>query len=120
MVALEAKYRDAGLSVMCFPSADFRQELAKNEDVAAFVGKFGADHGLLMMDRIHLNGDGQAPAWGWLKKKSGNTDEIGWNFRTKFLIARDGQQVERFERVDPNDLEGHIKQLLGGDAKAGL
>ena len=120
MVALRKKYGDAGLSVMCFPSGDFRQELKKNEDIAAFVDKFGADHGLILMDQIHLNGEAQAPAWSWLKSQSGNTDDIGWNFRTKFLVARDGEQVERFEGVDPNDLEDRIKQLLSADGKAGL
>ena len=105
---------------MCFPSRDFRQEYKNNGDIAAFVNKFGSDHGLLMMDQIHLNGNGEAPAWAWLKAQSGNTDDIGWNFRTKFLVARDGQQVERFERVDPIDLEDRIKQLLKADAKAGL
>jgi glutathione peroxidase len=120
MVALESKYRDAGLSVMCFPSRDFRQELKNNEDIASFVAKFGADHGLIMMDQIQLNGDGQAPAWGWLKSQSGNLDDVGWNFRTKFLVARDGEQVERFERVDPNDLEDRIKELLKVGSKAGL
>ena len=78
---------------MCFPSRDFRQEYKNNGDIAAFVNKFGSDHGLLMMDQIHLNGNGEAPAWAWLKAQSGNTDDIGWNFRTKFLVARDGLGV---------------------------
>ena len=120
MVALESKYRDAGLSIMCFPSRDFRQELKNNEDIADFVKKYGADHGLIMMDQIHLNGDNQASAWRWLKQQSGNENDVGWNFRTKFLVARDGLQVERFERVDPIDLEERIKQLLSSDGKAGL
>ena len=45
--------------------------------------------------------------------------EIHWNFGTKFLAARDGQEVRRFDRILPEELEGDVVELLGaGEASA--
>ena len=125
MVAIEKEYRDQGLSIMCFPTDQFRQELAKNADIDAFVKrKFGADHGLIMMDKIDVNGQNASPVWNWLKAASKDTSDVGWNFRTKFLVAPDGVTVRRYERKDPADLEADIVALLEhasvGATKSGL
>ena len=116
MVAIEKQYRDQGFSVMCFPSDEFgRQELSKNSDIDAFVkGNFGADHGLLMMDKIKCNGADASPVWNWLKAASGDTRDVGWNFATKFLVAADGVTVQRYERKNPSELEADILALLTG------
>jgi glutathione peroxidase len=122
MVAMEREYRDRGLSIMCFPSDEFGgQELKKNADIDAFVKKFGEDHGLLMMDKIATNGANTASVWQWLKDTSGDTSDVGWNFRTKFLVSPDGKSVKRYERKDPSDIEADIVALLeGGATKSGL
>ena len=122
MVALEEKYRSSGLSIMCFPSAQFGgQELDQNADIDAFVKEFGADHGLLMMDKIDCNGAATAPAWQWLKDASGDTGDVTWNFRTKFVVARDGTTVYRHDgNLYPDALEADLVHLLGPANKAGL
>lgn len=100
--ALYRKYKDKGLVVVGFPSNDFREQEPGNE---AEIKKFCStkyDVTFPMFSKIHVNGDERAPLYKWLVGKTDGKD-IEWNFG-KFLIARDGQSVQRFaSRTTPED-----------------
>lgn len=118
MVELDQKYKDAGLTVMGFPSEDFNQELPTNQGVIDFVQKFSVEFPI--MDRISVNPPDEPDFWTWLKETSGETKKVRWNFSTKFLVSADGTTVKRYDGVDPNDCEQDILALLPGAGKSGL
>ncbi len=68
-----------------------------------------------MFAKTLVNGDGAADVYKFLK--AGNTDEegkedIAWNF-TKFLVARDGQVLQRFApQVAPEEIAEVAKAHL--------
>ncbi|MGY6643681.1 MAG: glutathione peroxidase [Salinarimonas sp.] len=84
---LHGRYRDAGLVVIGVPSNDFRQELASNEEVAAFCeARFGIDFPLTAISRV--TGAQAHPFYRWAREvRPGETPR--WNFH-KYLIAPDG------------------------------
>ena len=52
--------------------------------------------------KIEVNGDGAHPLYKKLKKESGGSDKIRWNFE-KFLLDGDGKVIKRFSpRVKPD------------------
>jgi glutathione peroxidase len=69
-----------------------------------------------MFSKIEVNGPGQAPLYALLKEAQpgeGESADIAWNF-TKFLVDGDGTVVARFEpTVTPEDIEPHVRALLG-------
>jgi glutathione peroxidase len=90
--ALYDRYRDRGLVVLAVPSNDFRQELARNEDVAEFCEvNFGLD--IPMTTITPVKGDNAHPFYQWVKRSSGFVP--GWNFN-KVLIAPDGSVAATF------------------------
>ena len=68
-----------------------------------------------MFSKIDVNGDGASEIYQFLK--AGNPDEegnedIAWNF-TKFLVARDGQVLQRFApKVTPEEIAEVAKAHL--------
>ena len=58
-----------------------------------------------MHAKIEVNGDGAHPLYKKLKKESGGSDKISWNFE-KFLLDGDGKIIKRFSpRVKPDSTE---------------
>ena len=116
------KYRDRGFEVLDFPCNQFGEQAPGSYDeIHAFcTGTYNIT--FPQMAKIEVNGEGEAPLYGWLKSKAAfggfdTTDRIGayldrmfrsqdslydqnpdikWNF-TKFLIDRSGKVVARFE-----------------------
>jgi glutathione peroxidase len=117
---LEALYenkRDAGLNVLGFPANNFgAQEPGTHEEIVAFCS---SNYGVQfpMFEKISVKGDDQHPLYasliqaqpqathkpgsdfkeklaGYGIKQDDETDVL-WNFE-KFLVARDGEVVERF------------------------
>ncbi len=91
--ALYQRYRDQDFMIIGFPANNFmNQEPGNNEEIIAFCQEnYGVS--FLMMSKISVKGDDQAPLYQWLtqKERNGNVDtEISWNFQ-KFLIDEDGQ-----------------------------
>ena len=101
---LHAKYADRGLVIVAFPCNQFaKQESGTNPEIKAFAAKKGFEG--MLMGKIDVNasftllpsvkccckGDAH-PLWIWLQKDK----PIAWNFG-KFLIARDGTVIKRFE-----------------------
>jgi len=66
------------------------------------------------MSKIEVNSEGAHPIYKYLKNETRGLlgSAIKWNF-TKFLISRDGSQIERFAPMaNPESLEDKIKALL--------
>lgn len=110
---LEALYRAnraAGLTVLGFPSNDFRQELGSNGAVASFCR---LNYGVTfpMFTRVAVTGDRAIPLYRRLAAASAPPD---WNF-SKYLLDRQGRFVRRFDAgVPPEDpgLAGTLTALL--------
>ena len=89
-----------GLRILAFPCNQFgSQEPGTNEEIIAFVGKYGVQFD--MFDKIDVNGNHAHPLYEYLKSKQGGTlgNFIKWNF-TKFVINKEGLPVARFAPTD--------------------
>lgn len=87
------KYQDKGLVVVGFPSNDFRQELASNQEVGDFCRMtYGVK--FPMAEKSSVTGDAANP---FFKRLADATLEPPrWNFH-KYLIAPDGKTVYSFQ-----------------------
>ena len=97
--ALHEKYAKDGLVVVGFPCNQFgQQEPGSAKDIAAFCEKnYGVKFD--MFAKIEVNGEQQCGLYKYLTSKDKNAKFAGpikWNFE-KFLVARDGTVVGRFE-----------------------
>ena len=105
---LYEKYKDQGLVVIGFPANNFMaQEPGTNEEIKTFCSrKYNVT--FPMYTKISVKGDDKAPIYQFLTDKGANPNtggEIKWNF-TKFLVARDGTIISRFEpAVKPDSPE---------------
>jgi glutathione peroxidase len=107
---LYQKYKDRGLVVLGFPCDQFgHQEPGGAEEIAAFCERnYGVTFPL--MGKCEVNGKGEHPVFAFLKAR--RRGSIKWNF-TKFLVARDGSTVRRFEPMTkPEKLEKDIEAIL--------
>jgi glutathione peroxidase len=103
--ALYEKYKDQGLVIVGVPANDFgAQEPGSNEEIAKFCeSKYGVTFPMLAKVST-IVGEKKVPLYKYLTSK--DTDpkfagEVKWNF-TKFLIARNGEIVNRFDsKVKP-------------------
>lgn len=136
--ALYEKYKDQGLTILGFPSNEFKgQEPGSNEDIQEFCRmNYGVQFPVLA--KIEVNGEAADPLYKHLK--AANYDEfvdvspdhpkherfkeiagpegreISWNFN-KFLIDRQGQVVGRYASpVEPVELEPRIEALLKSES----
>src|SRR5947209_17042614 len=114
---LETLYKDLkeeGLVVLGFPCDQFgHQEPGDAEEISELCT---LNYGVTfpMFAKIEVNGDGTHPLFRWLKKERPGVlgGAIKWNF-TKFLIARDGQVLDRFApTTTPDQLEPQVEAAL--------
>ncbi len=115
---LNDKYAKDGLVIVGVPANEFnKQEPGTDKEIAAFCK---AEYGVTfpMTSKVVVKGPGITPLYQYLTSKDTNpkfSGPIGWNF-TKFLIARDGTIVKRFEpRVDP--LAGDVVKAIEAELK---
>lgn len=136
--ALYQKYKDKGLVILGFPCNQFlEQDPEDNQHIEQFCR---LNHGVTfpLFAKIDVRGDQAAPLYQYLTEaapfKGYETDKesgqliqkvvcehypdnaqgngIKWNF-TKFLINRDGSQVQRFEpSTTPEELDPILEKLL--------
>ena len=114
---LEALYdakRARGLTVVGFPSNDFRQELESGEEIAEFCElNYGVSFPIAAKGRV-TGGDAQ-PLFARIAARPGPAgEEPGWNF-TKYLLDRQGRLVARYDSsVEPDDpaLVAAVDRLL--------
>jgi len=113
--ALHRSLRERGFNVLGFPCNQFgNQEPGDDAEIANFC-KLNYDVSFPVFTKIDVNGPKASPVFNWLKGKApgllGSTG-IKWNF-TKFLVSRDGNEVQRFApTTKPEALREAIEKLL--------
>ena len=108
--ALSARHKDK-LLVVGFPSNDFNQELATNQEIAKFciltyAVKFP------MVEKAAVTGSDAMPIYRQLRAASGQSPQ--WNFH-KYLIAPDGRTVYSYASAvepDSRELLGRLAPML--------
>ena len=133
---LNEKYRDRGLVCIGFPCNQFaEQDPGSDGEIQEFCRlNYGVT--FQIMKKIDVNGKEEHPIYTFLKEQAPAEEikglkakmanamfskisksvekpsDIKWNF-TKFLIARDGQTIQRFApTVTPETIEKEIEALL--------
>lgn len=105
--ALHAKYKDQGLVVLGFPSNDFSQETGSNKQIADFCeNTFGVK--FPMFTKTSVAGKDASPLFKQLSAKTGTAPK--WNFY-KYVISRNGQNVESFNSVADPKSKSFIKEI---------
>lgn len=112
--ALYEKYKDQGFVILDFPCNQFlAQAPGTGEDIhSACVLRFGTK--FPQFEKIKVNGKDAHPLFVYLtsQNQEGKVKKVKWNF-TKFLIARDGTFLNRYEpTVKPEDIEVDIVKAL--------
>ncbi len=109
--ALHARYKDAGLVVLGFPSNDFAQEKGSNKDIAEFCeNTFGVKFPMFAASSVR--GDKANPFF--LQLIAQGATPPRWNFY-KYLIGRDGKLIESYASMTgPEDrkLQAAIEKSL--------
>jgi glutathione peroxidase len=109
--ALHRRYERRGLVVLGFPSNDFNQELATNQEIAQFC-KLTYFVEFPMIERGSVTGPNANAFFKQLAAATGTAPR--WNFH-KYLIAPDGKTVYSFgTRVEPDSREvmGKLMPML--------
>ena len=109
--ALYQKYKDQGLEIVGFPSADFNQEFKDSEKTASICYEnYGVT--FTMMEESSIRGDSANDFYAWLIAQDGKSPK--WNFN-KYLLDSDGNYVEYFGSTSEplgGNLEKRIQKLL--------
>ncbi|HSW19832.1 MAG TPA: glutathione peroxidase [Ramlibacter sp.] len=97
---LHARYKDRGLVVLGFPSNDFAQEKATNQEIADFCeNTFGVK--FPMFGKSSVRGADANPLYRQLAAQTGR--QPLWNFH-KYLIGRDGKVLAHYSSLtEPTD-----------------
>jgi glutathione peroxidase len=109
------KYRDQGFVVLGFPSNDFRQELASNEEIKEFCEGYRISFPLFASGSVR--GPQKQPVFDYLVNSGSYPalrGEVRWNFE-KFLVNRAGEVVSRYRSTMPPDhpqVTSEIEKLL--------
>jgi len=114
--ALQKRYSPRGLSVLGFPSNDFKgQEPGDEKDIQDFCTlTYGVK--FPMFEKVHVIGDQATPLYKGLTAATGVAP--GWNFH-KYLIGRDGKVIAQFpSKVKPDapELVAAIERALAAPA----
>ena len=105
--ALHTRYKDRGLVVLGFPSNDFSQETGSNKQIADFCeNTFGVK--FPMFTKTSVSGKDASPLFRQLSAKTGTTPK--WNFY-KYVISRNGQNVESFNSMTDPKGKSFIKEI---------
>lgn len=107
---LYGKYRERGLVVLGFPSNDFgSQEPGSNKDIAEFCeNTFNVKFPMFAKSRVKAGDAAVNPLFADLGQRTGKTP--GWNFH-KYLIARDGREVQSFGSITDPMSPGVVKEV---------
>ena len=136
--ALYEKFHAEGLEVLDFPCNQFGEQAPGSiQEIHQFCTA-NYDIQFVQFDKIDVNGDNESPLFTYLKQQQGfkgfdlndrtgkfmddmlrkkdadydKKPDIKWNF-TKFLVARDGSVVKRYEPMDKlSAIEADIQALI--------
>ncbi|WP_269530971.1 glutathione peroxidase [Chitinimonas sp. BJYL2] len=114
--AMYKQYKAQGLTVVGFPSNDFKQELASNAEIAEFC-KLTYFVEFPMVEASSVRGDTANPFFKALAKATGQAPK--WNFQ-KYLIAPDGQTVYAYStptEPDAPELMAKLRPMLATGAR---
>ena len=104
---LHARYRDAGLVVLGFPSNDFAQETGSNKEIADFCeNTFGVK--FPMFAKSAVRGSDANPLFKQLAAQTGRAPL--WNFH-KYLVSRDGKVVDDYSSLTRPDDPALVRTL---------
>jgi glutathione peroxidase len=104
---LHARYKDAGLVVLGFPSNDFAQETGSNKEIADFCeNTFGVK--FPMFAKSAVRGSDANPLFRQLAAQSGRAPL--WNFH-KYLVSRDGKVVDNYSSLTRPDDPALVRAL---------
>ena len=112
--AMHEQYEDKGLVILGFPCNQFGKQ---EPGTALEIKKFCSDNYSVTFPlhaKIEVNGDDAHPLYKKLKKESGGSDKIRWNFE-KFLLDGNGKVIKRFSpsvKPDSNDVIAAIESAL--------
>lgn len=96
---LHARFHDAGLVVLGFPSNDFAQETGSNKEIADFCeNTFGVK--FPMFTKSSVRGKDANPLFKELAAETGHAPL--WNFH-KYLVSRDGKVVDNYSSLTRPD-----------------
>lgn len=106
--ALHRRYGSRGLVVLGFPSNDFNQELATNQEIAQFC-KLTYFVEFPMIEKGSVRGSGATAFFKQLATATGQAPQ--WNFH-KYLIAPDGKTAYSFRTAVEPDAREVMDKLL--------
>ena len=112
--AIHDKFSKKGFTVLGFPCNQFGKQ---EPGTALEIKKFCSDNYSVTFPlhaKIEVNGDDAHPLYKKLKKESGGSDKIRWNFE-KFLLDGNGKVIKRFSpsvKPDSNDVIAAIEIAL--------
>ena len=112
--SLYEKYKDQGLQILGFPSAQFNNQEFDNQEETMEFCQVNYGVSFPMFAKIDVKGNTADPLFKYLAsaQKGLLTEGIKWNF-TKFLIDREGNVVKRYApQTSPKKMEEDIKELL--------
>ncbi len=100
--AVHNKFAKKGFTVLGFPCNQFGKQ---EPGTSLEIKKFCTDNYSVtfpLHSKIEVNGDSAHPLYKKLKKESGGSDKIRWNFE-KFLLDGNGKVIKRFSpRTKPD------------------
>ena len=112
--AIHNKFSKKGFTVLGFPCNQFGKQ---EPGTALEIKKFCSDNYSVTFPlhaKIEVNGADAHPLYKKLKKESGGSDKIRWNFE-KFLLDGNGKVIKRFSpsvKPDSNDVIAAIESAL--------
>lgn len=136
--ALYAKYNERGLEIIDIPCNQFGEQSPESDAETTQFCQLNYGTAFAQFKKSEVNGANELPLYRWLKAERGfkgfdeghnlspildkllreadanydKSSDIKWNF-TKFLIARNGDVVARFEpTADMSKVEQAIEELL--------
>lgn len=104
---LHQRFSKQGFQVLGFPSADFRQELNAEKQIAEFCElNYGVS--FPMFEKISVTGDSAHPLYQQLAKATGSYPR--WNFN-KYLVDRQANVISHYDSgVQP--LDSHLVEAI--------
>lgn len=105
------KYRDQGLTVLAFPSNDFKQEPGTDLEVVNYAKKEYATT-FPFFEKGAITGSKKQPVYEFLTSAPTSSlfKEVQWNFE-KFLISRNGKVLNRWRSITKPDSEEVTKAI---------